>query len=330
MPLSLSDISIKINREVSGRTLRRWLAAWETGNKVKKTGAGPSTAYIYVAQPEDIEALVPARDSLGFLQGLDTDLRASLIKQIRDLWTHTSTALEGNTLSLGDTHFILEQGLTISGKPIKDHQEVRGHARAIELLYQSIGLAINKERLFALHRAVQTEYIDDIYKPIGAWKIESNGTHAVGLDNQQYFIEYALPLFVPNLMNEVLAYINAISSTEISLQNAPEIYAKIHMGIVHIHPFFDANGRVARLLANIPLLKNGLPPLVISQEKRQSYIQALCEYQISIGQLNSTSGAWPEPEKLVDFNNFCASSYASTRALVERAFAIQSKRPFNH
>lgn len=63
-----------------------------------------------------------------YLQTLDPDLRATLHTQLRDLWTHTSTALEGNTLTLGDTAFVLREGLTVAGKPLKDHQEVVGHA----------------------------------------------------------------------------------------------------------------------------------------------------------------------------------------------------------
>jgi len=78
--------------------------------------------------------------NLNFLHGLDNDLKQSLIKHLRDLWTHTSTAIEGNTLSLGETAFVIEEGLTVSGKPLKDHEEVVGHAIAnsqkkIYLLY---------------------------------------------------------------------------------------------------------------------------------------------------------------------------------------------------
>ena len=62
------------------------------------------------------------------------DLHQSLLSQIRELWTHTSTALEGNTLTLGETKFVIEEGLTVSGKPLQDHQEVMGDARAIELI----------------------------------------------------------------------------------------------------------------------------------------------------------------------------------------------------
>lgn len=325
-PLSLSELATKLNHSVSERTLRRWLADWQADKKVQKTGAGPTTSYQITPASKEPATAALASDSFAFLEGLDTDLRAALLNQIRDLWTHSSTALEGNTLTLGDTHFILEEGLTVSGKPIKDHQEVRGHARAIEILYQCIGKPIEEERVFALHRAVQTEQFDDIYKPIGAWKVEANGTHRVGPDNKPHFIEYALPLFVPTLMTQVLDSINATSPESVTLNNAAEIYAKIHMGIAHIHPFFDGNGRIARLLANIPLLKSGLPPLVIPQEQRRAYIETLSTYQISIGQLTDASGVWPDPKQLKAFSEFCANCYSETKELVEQAFKIQTNR----
>ena len=93
---------------------------------------------------------------MKFLDGLDSDLKAALLAQLRDLWTHTSTALEGNTLTLGETAFVLAEGLTVSGKPLKDHQEVVGHARAIELLYGLLGRLepITEDDLFLLHRAI--------------------------------------------------------------------------------------------------------------------------------------------------------------------------------
>ena len=58
---------------------------------------------------------IPKLKALG---ELDRDLQQSLLNQIRDLWTHTSTALEGNTLTLGETKFVIEEGLTVSGKPL--------------------------------------------------------------------------------------------------------------------------------------------------------------------------------------------------------------------
>ena len=106
---------------------------------------------------------------LTFLANLDPDLQKALMTQLRNLWTHTSTAIEGNTLTLGETAFVLEEGLTIAGKPLKDHEEVVGHARAIDLVYDLVkeGRELSEPDLFALHKAVQTEVIVDVYKPVG-------------------------------------------------------------------------------------------------------------------------------------------------------------------
>ena len=105
---------------------------------------------------------------LNFLNGLDNDLRKALLIQLRNLWTHTSTAIEGNSLTLAETAFVLEEGLTISGKPLKDHEEVVGHARAIDLVYDLVQneTPFTEKQLFSLHKAVQTGIIVDVYKPV--------------------------------------------------------------------------------------------------------------------------------------------------------------------
>ncbi|CAB1065103.1 hypothetical protein D1BOALGB6SA_9900 [Olavius sp. associated proteobacterium Delta 1] len=89
---------------------------------------------------------------MEFFQHLDSDIKTALKAQLRDLWTHTSTAIEGNTLTLGETKFVIEEGLTVAGKPLKDHHEVVGHARAIELIYDMVGKTeIEDTDLFELH-----------------------------------------------------------------------------------------------------------------------------------------------------------------------------------
>ncbi len=263
---------------------------------------------------------------LAFLQGLDSDLQKTLLCQLRDLWTHTSTALEGNTLTLGDTKFVIEEGLTVSGKPLKDHEEVVGHARAIDLLYSMLNRDIDERDLFDLHKAVQTERITDIYKPNGTWKVETNGTYAVGDDGKQAFIEYAQPENVPILMAQIMAYLNELRVQHVALEDAAEVYAKVHMAIAHTHPFWDGNGRVARLVSNIPILNVGLPPIVIPKEARRRYIEILSRYQIKVGPLTKTSGLWPDQESLREFVTFCNECYSVTKQLVEQANILQQKR----
>ena len=117
-------------------------------------------------------------------------------------------------------------------------------------------------------------------------------------------------------MKELITAIN--KAGEMSLDQAAHCYAKIHAGFVHIHPFWDGNGRLARLLANIPLLKSGLPPLVIPLEERRAYIQLLAEYEIGIGQLDRRTGVWPCEAALADFSAFCVQQYSLTTALLEK------------
>ncbi|EGG93169.1 hypothetical protein IMCC1989_1617 [gamma proteobacterium IMCC1989] len=315
---SLSDIRAKMD-DVPERTLRRWLVAWVDSGLVERQGKGRATQYRSYESPL----------LLGFLAHLDEDLKSSLLSQIRDLWTHHSTALEGNTLTLGDTHFLLEEGLTISGKPLKDHQEVIGHAKAIELIYHGLQHEVSESLLFQLHHAVQQELVNDIYKPIGDWKLEVNGTYAITAQGEQTFIQYASPADVPVLMAEWIQRVNAIDHTKITLDSAPSVYAELHMGFVHIHPFWDGNGRMARLLANIPLLKAGLPPLMITQELRREYISVLSAYQIAVGSLTSTRGVWPITEQLIDFETFCAGAYQKTHTLVAAMEKIQKERDAN-
>jgi Fic family protein len=83
---------------------------------------------------------------------------------------------------------------------------------------------------------------------------------------------------------------------------------------------------MARLLANVPLLKAGLPPLTIPVEERRAYIQTLADYETKVGQLTSDSGVWPDDSRLTEFSQFSATCYGSVRELVKVAFELQERR----
>lgn len=86
----------------------------------------------------------------------------------------------------------------VSGKPLKDHQEFVGHAQAIVLMNSLLDHhdLVTEDDLFLLHRAVQSSIVTDIYQPIGAWKQEPNGTHALTATGKHTFIDYAAPVDV--------------------------------------------------------------------------------------------------------------------------------------
>jgi len=263
-----------------------------------------------------------------FLQDLDNDIRDALLIQLRNLWTHTSTAIEGNTLTLGETAFILEEGLTISGKPLKDHEEVVGHARAIDLVYDFIrrGSDLTEEDLFDLHKAVQTERIIDVYKPVGAWKVEHNSTVMVSGGGQIIF-EYAPPKDVPELMQNWLSLFQEICEEEAATKEAAvAAYACLHVSFVRIHPFWDGNGRIARLIANVPVIRAGFPPVIIPKERRQEYMEALSEYHFTVGTVTARSELLPEVGKLDRFKRFCAESWSESVKLVDDAHKKQQER----
>lgn len=264
---------------------------------------------------------------ITFLNGLDDDIRDSLIAQIRNLWTHSSTAIEGNTLTLGETAFVIEEGLTVSGKPLKDHQEVVGHARAIDLIYKMVNnkSPIAEDHLFDLHKAVQTSMTVDVYKPIGAWKKEPNGTYMIDGD-KQLFYEYANPNDVPVLMEKWLHLLNSALTSPLTRNEAVNIYADLHISFVHIHPFFDGNGRMARLISNLPVLKSGYPPILIPKLKRRDYILLLSQYEIASKTPSTLGPLLNINAELSQFRSFCESAWADTIDLVEQAHNHQTER----
>jgi len=265
---------------------------------------------------------------MKFLDGLDNDIKQVLLAQLRNLWTHTSTAIEGNTLTLGETAFVIEEGLTVSGKPLKDHEEVVGHAKAIDLMYELVKRSekIDEQDLFKLHKAIQTERIADIYKPVGAWKVEPNGTYAVTEAEKQVFLEYAEPADVPQLMARWLTRFNELCARIYDKQESISVYTELHVSFVRIHPFFDGNGRLARLLANLPILKSGFPPIVIEKEKRQQYIRILSRYELAVGQPKLKGELLPEYELLDELKRLCSEGWEQSFKLIDEAKRVMSKR----
>ena len=261
-----------------------------------------------------------------FFEGFSPDIKDQLLKRVAAEWTHDSTAIEGNTLTLGETVQVLELGLTISGKPLKDHQEVYGHARAIDLIYGMIGKATLKaEDLFDLHRAVMPQSPVDAMNPVGNWKQEFNGTTGVR-DGKSVYMEYAAPSAVPGLMVRWLDDFNGIGSCTGRPDRAIAAYVRAHMIFVRIHPFFDGNGRMARLLANLPVLRGGFPPIVVPAVRRIDYINLLWEYENTVGTIKPGSQLLPAHPAISGMEQLLQEEWGKTVALVEEARHRQSKR----
>jgi Fic family protein len=261
---------------------------------------------------------------MRYLNGLDSDIKNALQSQLKNLWTHYSTAIEGNSLTLGETAFVIAEELTVSGKPIKDHQEVLGHATAFDMIYKMVNNSqICENDLFDLHKVVQGYSIIDYYKPVGAWKREPNGTTVVNKDGIQTFMEYARPEDVPILMNSWILLLNSKNNDLCSMESALESYTELHLAFVRIHPFFDGNGRLARLLSNLPVISSGYPPIVIPKTERQEYISLLAKYELAVGEPFADEPLLPFDETISQFKEFCRKSWEESLNLVREAHKRQ-------
>jgi Fic family protein len=174
--------------------------------------------------------------------------------------TYTSTAIEGNTLTRQETAIVLEKGLTVRGKPLKDHMEATDHRDAWHFVQELAkrGTPLRESDLRSMHQLVLARSDPDTAGRYSDRPRLVSGSKA----------RFPEPMAVPGLMANFAAWLAGASATA---QTAFEG----HLRLVSIHPFDDGNGRTARLLMNLLLLRAGYPPLVIGPEERPAYLDAL-------------------------------------------------------
>ncbi len=211
---------------------------------------------------------------------LQAALWATIQEKLRIEWTYDSNALEGSTLTKGETYFFLREGLTVEGKPFKDFLDARNHAEAIDYLYQIIkderpltpGLMKEFNKLI-LSGITHTEAIDavgqKVQKPATPGEYKRLPNHVLQADGTIH--HYTEPLHVPSEMEELFKWIEE----SLAHKHAVVISAIAHYNFVRIHPFDDGNGRGARLLMNLILIKQHYAPAIIRKEQRRAYLEAL-------------------------------------------------------
>ena len=188
------------------------------------------------------------------------------LKSLRDYYrvglTYTSNALEGNSLTESETKVVIEDGLTIGGKPLKDIYEATGHAKAYDFLYEiSRDRPVSESDILELHRLFYSQ-IDA--GNAGVWRkvrVFISGSRRALPPPEQ----------VPPLMEE---FVNWMAEKEGKLHPI-EFAALVHQKFVYIHPFVDGNGRMARLLMNLALMRAGWTIAIITPICRAEYIAAL-------------------------------------------------------
>jgi Fic family protein len=184
--------------------------------------------------------------------------------------TYTSNAIEGNTLTAAETRMVIEHGITIGGKPLKDHLEAIDHFEALSYVRNLARetAPLRETDIRSLHRLVMRRSAPDIaggYADQGRYVETDSGRH--------YFPS---PAEVPALMGDFARWLGTATAT-------PETAFTAHRRLVDIHPFNDGNGRTARLVMNLVLLRGGYPPVAVRPQDRPAYIAALQEAQAGHG-----------------------------------------------
>lgn len=206
------------------------------------------------------------RIQLDELRPLSPGVLDKLKAQIDLQWTYNSNAIEGSTLTLRETHLILEHGFTIGGKSLREHFEVVNHKEAINYVE---GLAARGKRLTAvdirqMHQLVLTKIDDENAGRFRQSLVRIAGARHVPPE----------PWAVPGQVDELLKWLRR---NEALALHPIERAALAHHRFVAIHPFIDGNGRTGRLLLNLLLFQAGYPPAVIEKVNRRQYYAALAE-----------------------------------------------------
>lgn len=189
-----------------------------------------------------------------------------LLNQIKNYYriglTYSSNALEGNTLTESETKILIEDGLTVGGKPLRDTFEALGHAKAYDFMFSLLGRRnITESDILTMHKLF---YSDIDNKEAGAYR-----TVPVIITGSKYSVCKA------ERINDKMAEFIIWADKNRNNYHPVEFAALLHMHFVFIHPFIDGNGRLARLIMNTVLIQSGYLPAIIPPVLRHEYIMYL-------------------------------------------------------
>lgn len=211
---------------------------------------------------DKIEQVDHLQQQVNQLRPLNQDALRQLREYYRIGLTYSSNALEGNTLTESETKVVIEDGLTVSGKPLRDHLEAIGHSEAFDILYElSKSEKIDEEGILNLHRL--------FYYRIDADNAGIYRTKPVIITGTS---------FVPPAPSKILTAMKDFTAQiphQKETLHPVHFAAWLHIQLATIHPFIDGNGRTARLLMNLALMQSGHPITIIPPILRSDYIAAL-------------------------------------------------------
>lgn len=174
--------------------------------------------------------------------------------------TYSSNAIEGNTLTLRETAELIEHGITVGGKPLRDHLEAIDHYEAVLWMRELAGksTSITEDTVRELHRRIVARSQPEIGGVYSTLPRRIAGS----------------PVVFPNAV-KIPGLMQAYGEWLVRVEPEPATSFDAHYRLVAIHPFTDGNGRTARLVMNMLLLRGGYPPVAVRPEDRKAYLDTL-------------------------------------------------------
>lgn len=232
----------------------------------------------YIEKRNKIDSLQRQINAYG---ELSPEVKKKINYKFRLDWNYYSNSMEGNTLTIDETRSVMVGNLTVGGKPIKDVLEMKGHDEVIAAILK-IGkgeLRLSESRIRNIHKGIMHEEDKEKKKKIGVWKTEPN--YIYNYKNERF--DFALPADVAvrmhDLLNKTNAEIDAIEHNKKGAIHPIDLALQFHLDYVLIHPFYDGNGRTARILTNLLLISFGYPPCWVKTSERDIYNQYISDIQ---------------------------------------------------
>lgn len=196
-------------------------------------------------------------------------LPKSAVQKLREKFqiemTYNSNAIEGNSLTLKETFLVINEGITIKGKPLKDHLEAKDHQAALEYLYD----LVDKDKKYTISEVlIRNLHQIIIQETDKEWAGRYRNANVI-IGGAKHTPPDALD--VPQKMRDLISWLNSQKNKI----NIIELSALLHHKLVYIHPFFDGNGRTARLTINLLLMQAGYPLVIILKNDRKKYYDVL-------------------------------------------------------
>lgn len=216
-----------------------------------------------------LKRLTEKKQKLDGYRPLSSALVNNLQEWFKIELTYTSNAIEGNTLTRKETALVVEEGLTVRGKTLKEHLEAINHADAMDFIHGFVGKKrkdMRERDVLDIHALILKKIEDE-----NAGRYRNVAVRIRGAD-----VILPNPLKVPELMDGFFAWLHGENT-----DHPVKIAADAHIKLVSIHPFSDGNGRTARLLLDLLLMQKGYPPALVRKEDRDIYIDSIQKAQLS-------------------------------------------------